>query len=162
MKKSLVVLIFLAVFGWGIYQTFNREDDDMKNVGVVEIISTVDGESKSCAIRGRKISKRYEDDIKEFELPLPSDLKAEAVTIEKPDVIDENNYIGVSYDGEYVDKVEDDMYYMIYDSDMKLLYKTDTLGIIFEKGKEYYVVTDVKWGKPKNYVCLRYCFRIAT
>lgn len=162
MKKALVALVVLAVFAWGVYQTFNRADDDMKNVGEVEIISTVDGKSKSCLLEGRKISKRYEDDITDFDVPVLSDIAANAVSVQKPDIIDEDNYIGVCYEGEFVDKTEDDMYYNIYDSDLKFLYKTDTLGIVFEKGKEYYAVTDVKWGKPKNYVCLRYCFKIAT
>ena len=57
---------------------------------------------------------------------------------------------------------EKDIYYSIYDSDLNLLYTTDTLGISFEKGKDYYAMMDVKWGKVKNYVCLRYCFRITT
>ena len=50
MKKALVAFVVLAVFAWGVYQTFNRADDDMKNVGEVEIISTVEGKSKSCLL----------------------------------------------------------------------------------------------------------------
>jgi hypothetical protein len=73
-----------------------------------------------------------------------------------------NNNIAVKYKGDFIDEEEHDIYYSIYDSDFNLLYETDTLGVVFEKGNDYYAVVDVKWGHIKNYVCLRYCIKITT
>ena len=68
----------------------------------------------------------------------------------------------MEYKGDFIDEEEHDIYYSIYDSDFNLLYETDTLGVVFEKGNDYYAVVDVKWGHVKNYVCLRYCIKITT
>lgn len=162
MKKMLIALIFLGIFGWGITRIFNRGDKDLKNVGEVRVVSTIEGNSEYCPLKGEKVSKRYLDDFTDFDEVTVSQLAADAVTVEKPEVIDEENNISVRYKGDFIDDEEKDIYYSIYDSDFNLLYETDTLGITFEKGKEYYAVMDVKWGRIKNYVCLRYCFKIAT
>ena len=63
MKRLILVLIFLGVFVWGLFTLFNRGDRDLKNVGEVSVISTVDGNSQCCELKGEKISKRYEDEI---------------------------------------------------------------------------------------------------
>lgn len=162
MKRLLFALIFLGVFIWGLFTLFNRGDRDLKNVGEVSVISTVDGNSKCCELKGEKICKRYEDEITDFDVTALSEFAADAVTVEKPETIDEENHIAVKYKGEFIDEEEKDIYYSIYDKDFNLLYETDTLGVLFEKGSEYYAVMDVKWGRIKNYVCLRYCFRITT
>lgn len=162
MKKTLIALLFIGFFAWGVYMIFNRGDNDLKNVGEVKVISMVEGNREFCKLKGKKISKRYRDDITDFDDVTVAELASDAVTVKKPDVIDEQNNICVSYKGDFIDIEEKDIYYSIYDSDLNLLYTTDTLGISFEKGKDYYAMMDVKWGKVKNYVCLRYCFRITT
>lgn len=162
MKKGLIALIFIGVFIWGLYKIFDRGDKDLKNVGEVSVIRTVEGTSEACQITGQKLCKRYLDDVTDFDVAALSELASDAVTVEKPDIIDEENNIAVKYKGEFIDLEDKDIYYSIYDSDFNLLYETDTLGVVFEKGKEYYAVMDIKWGKVKNYVCLRYCFKIAT
>ncbi len=162
MKKSLIALIFIGVFIWGLVKIFDRGDHDLKNVGKVSVIRTVEGESESCELRGEKVNKRYEDKITDFDAVTVSELASTAVAVEKPEVIDEENNIAVKYKGDFIDKEENDIYYSIYDSDFNLLYESKTLGVVFEKDKEYYAVMDIKWGRIKNYVCLRYCFKITT
>lgn len=160
--KKFIALIFMVIFAWGIYSIFDRGDDDMKKVGEVNIVSTIDGESKMCSLKGIKHSKRYKDDITEFEVPELKDMADTLITIMKPEKIDEQNYIGVKYKGDYIDEEEHDMTYMVYDSNFELMYEAKDFMMFFEKGKEYYVVTDVKWGRPKNYICMRYCFKMTT
>lgn len=162
MKKSLVALLFLGLFIWGISTVFNRGDTDLKEVGDVSVIRTVDGEREICSLKGEKVSKRYLDDVTDFESSSISELAQNAVTVEKPEVVDEENNISVRYKGEFIAEEEKDIYYSIYDSDFNLLYETETLGVIFENDQEYYAVMDIKWGHIKNYVILRYCFRITT
>lgn len=162
MKKTIIAFLCIGVFIWGISKIFDRGDKDLKNVGEVSVIRTIEGDSESCTLKGQKINKRYLDDYTDFDDATVSELASGAVTVEKPEVIDENNNIAVKYKGEFIDEEEDDIHYSIYDSDFNLLYETDTLGVLFENGEEYYAVMDIKWGRIKNYVCLRYCFKITT
>lgn len=162
MKKSLIAFLFIGVFIWGLYKIFDRGDHDLKDVGEVSVIRTVEGQSEACSLKGTKLNKRYLDDVTDFDIAALSELASNAVTVKKPDVVDEENNISVRYKGEFIDEDEKDIYYSIYDSDLNLLYESETLGVVFEKGHEYYAVMDIKWGHIKNYVCLRYCFKITT
>lgn len=162
MKKSLVILLCLGLFVWGLSRIFDRGDKDLKNVGEVSVIRTIEGDSESCPLKGEKVNKRYLDDVTDFDIGSVSELASSAVSVEKPEVVDENNNIAVRYKGEFIDDEENDIHYSIYDSDFNLLYETETLGVVFDEGEEYYAVMDIKWGRIKNYVCLRYCFKITT
>lgn len=162
MKKMIVALLCVGLFSWGITRIFNRGDKDLENVGRVSVIRTVDGTSESCDLKGKKVNKRFKDDITDFEEVTVSNLASEAISVEKPEILDENNNISVRYKGDFIDEEEGDIRYSIYDSDLNLLYETDTLGVIFDENEEYYAVMDIKWGRIKNYVCLRYCFKITT
>jgi len=158
----ILILVFIGIFGWGISKIFDRGDKDLRGVGEVSVIRTVQGDSESCTLKGEKLNKRYLDDFTDFDIGSVSELATTAVSVEKPDIIDEENNIAVKYKGDFIDDEEDDISYSIYDSDFNLLYETSTLGVVFDKDEEYYAVMDVKWGRIKNYVCMRYCFKITT
>ena len=162
MRKLVLIMLCIGLFVWGVVKVFDRKDHDLDNVGEVSVIRTLDGNAESHAVKGEKLNKCFKDKITDFDIAPLSELASDAVTVEKPDVIDDKNNIAVKYKGEFIDEEEHDIYYSIYDSDFNLLYDTDTLGVVFEKGNDYYAVVDVKWGHIKNYVCLRYCIKITT
>ncbi len=158
MRKKILTLIFAAVFFCGVFLVLTS-DNDMKNVGDVDLICGDD----VYELTGIKVSKRFKDDIKEYDVPALSDTAASLIAVKKPDNKDDaDSGIKVKYKGLFIDKEKSDITYKVYDSDFKMLYETDTLNIVFEDGKDYYVSFDVKWGRVKNYICLRYLFKLTT
>jgi hypothetical protein len=162
MRKLLIIVLCIGLFVWGVVKVLDRKDHDLDNVGEVSVIRTIDGNSESHSVKGSKLNKCFRDKVTEFDIAPLSELASDAVTVEKPEVVDDENNIALKYKGDFIDEEEKDIYYSIYDSDFNLLYQSDTLGVAFEKGKAYYAVVDVKWGRIKNYVCLRYCIKITT
>jgi len=158
MRKKILTLIFAAIFLCGVFLLLTS-DNDMKNVGDVSLICDED----VYELTGVKVSKRYKDDIEEYDEPLLSDVADSLISAKKPDNTDDTDSgVKVKYKGLFIDKEKSDITYKIYDSDFKMLYETDTLNIVFEDAKDYYVSFDVKWGRVKNYVCMRYFFKLTT
>lgn len=161
MKRKILILIFAAIFVWGIYKALTKSDEDLKNVGDVTIVC----DDVSCEIKGNKLLKQYEEKITNFDCPSLEEIAPTLVSIKKPDQTgnkkDELD-LYVKYKGDFIDKQKSDIQYTVYDSQYNELYKSDTLDIRFDDGKEYYVGVDVKWGRVKNYVCMRYYFKITT
>ena len=158
MRKKILTLIFAAIFLCGVFLLLTS-DNDMKNVGDVNLICDED----VYELTGVKVSKRYKDDIEEYDEPVLSDEADSLISAKKPDNTDDTDIgVKVQYKGLFIDKEKSDITYKIYDSDFKMLYETDTLNIVFEDAKDYYVSFDVKWGRVKNYVCMRYFFKLTT
>ena len=158
MIKKILTLVFASVFLFGMFMVFGS-DNDMKNVGDVNLIC----DDHIYELKGVKVSKRYKDDIQQYDQPVLSDVADSLISAKKPDNTDDTDSgVKVQYKGLFIDKEKSDITYKIYDSDFKMLYETDTLNIVFEDEKDYYVGFDVKWGRVKNYVCMRYFFKLTT
>ena len=158
MKKGIIVLIFAVLFIWGIAALLGKGNDDLKNVGDVRIAY---GEV-TLDLEGTKIEKRYEDDIETFEEPVLSEIADDLTVIRKPEKAaegEEQIEVAVCYEGDFIDG-EDEIIYSIYNGDYELLSTTKTLDMSLFEEEVYYVGVDVKWGLVKNYVKLRYFFKI--
>ncbi len=161
MKRKILIFIFAAIFIWGVYKVFTKTEDDMKNVGDVTIVCN----DVISEIKGNKLLKQYEDKITNFDCPSLDEISSTLISVKKPENVSGENSESdfyVKYKGEFINRKEDHISYNVYDSEYKFLYKTDTLSIQFDDGSEYYIGMDVKWGKPKNYICMRYYFKITT
>lgn len=158
MKKGIIVLIFAVLFIWGIAALIGKGNDDLKNVGDVRIAYG----GVTLDLEGTKIEKRYEDDIKTFEEPVLSEIADDLTAIKKPEKAaegEEQIEVAVCYEGDFIDG-EDEIIYSIYNGDYELLSTTKTLDMSLFEEEVYYVGVDVKWGLVKNYVKLRYFFKI--
>lgn len=161
MKRIILILFFAALFIWGIYSAFTKSDADLKNVGEVTIVC----DDMSFELKGNKLLKQYEDKITNFDCPLLKQIAPTLVSVKKPEQSGEDSDTSdfyIKYKGDFINQKSNDIVYTVFDSEYKELYKTDTLDIRFDEGSEYYVGFDVKWGKVKNYVCIRYYFKITT
>ncbi len=159
MKRIIVAGIFVGIFIWGISAFLSKsKDKDLKDVGDVKILY---GEVE-LEVKGEKIEKRYEDDITEFECSELSEIAGDLVTIKKPaksENPEEEILVSVLYDGEFIDG-DDEMIYTIYDTGYNEIKQTKTLDLTAAGDDDCYVSVDVKWGRRKNYVKLRYYFKV--
>ncbi len=172
MKKSIVFLLFAALFVGGLYLLLNRniKDDDMKNVGNVVVIS----EGKEKEIKGYKIERVYEDDKERFNVPDKAELTNEIITVKKnentqnapveEEIKSKNevteDMIALCYRGDFIEDESNKEKYRMYDSDFTYTGSSDRLEVAYEEGKSSYVSVDVKWGYPKNYTIMRYFFKV--
>ena len=150
-QSRLIFLIAAAIFLIGVAGVLNRNINSNKYIGTVFVIVG----SNSSELKGYKIQKQYEDKITEYDLPVIADIKAD-------DSIpyfeqDSSGNTAVSFTGNYVG----DVLYSVYDMNYETVYTNKTSLEIPSKNDEGYIVSmDVKWGKSKNNVTMRYYFQI--
>lgn len=150
-QSRLIFLIAAAVFLIGAAGILNRNSNSNKYIGTVFVIAGND----SSELKGYKIAKQYEDKITEYDLPVIAEIqeKDHMPCFEQ----DSNGNTAVSFTGNYIG----DVLYSVCDMNYQTVYTDKTSLEIPAKNEDGYIVSmDVKWGKSKNNVTMRYYFQI--
>ncbi len=153
MKRKILIALFTGIFLLGVYGMLNRDNPTDKYIGNVYVKYA----ENKAELSGDVLKRVYNDKTYDYDEPdIKENAESMCIISRQLDQPDENSEMSRAFVGDKMSASYD-----VYDENFDVISENDNALKI--QGKEdtvYYVSLDVKWGKEKENVLVRYFFAV--